>query len=448
MARLDTNGEPSMEEILASIRKIIAEEPPGSRPAPGYGRATGTPAAGHAASPRGFMARESFLRSSGPEAPAPYLGTPSGRTGDASDRSEPSLSFERTRSESEADKSSLFPQLDDIRAKLSNASALFTAKPDASASAPAPQATTPTSGAIEAQLNDLLSDFANDASGSSTFGTAAPADGVSSPRVTDAEPPAPSRAGAEDSSASTHIAASDPFAFDLGPSPLALKRARLAQEEKPEVEASPAVESKTTGAEGPKTSDAAADGGATFPSDVPAADLLPPKPEIVGAPTAELPDAPAAAAFSAADDPVPEAEPKIDRASPEAAPVEAGLVFVSPSVGATMDPSPAAVSNHEQVDERAPVAPRPVKPFDDMPFADLARRVGSAQQRTETRQSTELTTARSVALAADDSMEDAVADLLRPLLRTWLAENMPRIVERALRREMLENFDQRKSAAE
>ena len=33
-----------------------------------------------------------------------------------------------------------------------------------------------------------------------------------------------------------------------------------------------------------------------------------------------------------------------------------------------------------------------------------------------------------------------MADLLRPLLRTWLAENMPKIVERALRREMTERL--------
>ncbi len=42
--------------------------------------------------------------------------------------------------------------------------------------------------------------------------------------------------------------------------------------------------------------------------------------------------------------------------------------------------------------------------------------------------------------ALDRHMEDAVADLLRPLLKTWLAENMPKIVERALRREMTERL--------
>lgn len=34
------------------------------------------------------------------------------------------------------------------------------------------------------------------------------------------------------------------------------------------------------------------------------------------------------------------------------------------------------------------------------------------------------------------TMEDTVADLLRPMLKSWLAENMPKIVERALRREI------------
>lgn len=42
--------------------------------------------------------------------------------------------------------------------------------------------------------------------------------------------------------------------------------------------------------------------------------------------------------------------------------------------------------------------------------------------------------------ALDRHIEDAVADLLRPLLKTWLAENMPKIVERALRREMTERL--------
>jgi hypothetical protein len=31
------------------------------------------------------------------------------------------------------------------------------------------------------------------------------------------------------------------------------------------------------------------------------------------------------------------------------------------------------------------------------------------------------------------TLEDAVADLLRPMLQQWLSDNMPRIIEKALR---------------
>jgi cell pole-organizing protein PopZ len=48
--------------------------------------------------------------------------------------------------------------------------------------------------------------------------------------------------------------------------------------------------------------------------------------------------------------------------------------------------------------------------------------------------------ASSEATGIERAVEDAVADLLRPLLKTWLAENMPKIVERALRREMSERL--------
>ena len=47
------------------------------------------------------------------------------------------------------------------------------------------------------------------------------------------------------------------------------------------------------------------------------------------------------------------------------------------------------------------------------------------------------------------SMEDTVAELLRPMLRSWLAENMPKIVERALRKEIDDSLhSEHKTAAE
>ena len=38
------------------------------------------------------------------------------------------------------------------------------------------------------------------------------------------------------------------------------------------------------------------------------------------------------------------------------------------------------------------------------------------------------------------TIEDTTADLLRPMLRQWLADNMPRMVERALHLEIAESI--------
>ena len=56
---------------------------------------------------------------------------------------------------------------------------------------------------------------------------------------------------------------------------------------------------------------------------------------------------------------------------------------------------------------------------------------------------------QSVAMPGSRSMEDTVAELLRPMLRNWLAENMPKIVERALRKEIDDSLhSEHKTAAE
>jgi hypothetical protein len=41
--------------------------------------------------------------------------------------------------------------------------------------------------------------------------------------------------------------------------------------------------------------------------------------------------------------------------------------------------------------------------------------------------------------AGSAPIEDSTADLLRPMLRQWLAENMPRMVEKALHIEVAES---------
>ena len=38
------------------------------------------------------------------------------------------------------------------------------------------------------------------------------------------------------------------------------------------------------------------------------------------------------------------------------------------------------------------------------------------------------------------TLEDAVVELLRPMLRQWLDDNMPRIVEKALKVEMADSL--------
>ena len=38
------------------------------------------------------------------------------------------------------------------------------------------------------------------------------------------------------------------------------------------------------------------------------------------------------------------------------------------------------------------------------------------------------------------TLEDTVAELLRPMLRQWLSDNMPRIVEKALRIEVAQSL--------
>jgi hypothetical protein len=80
--------------------------------------------------------------------------------------------------------------------------------------------------------------------------------------------------------------------------------------------------------------------------------------------------------------------------------------------------------------------PEPVRPHETPALAD--RSSGRNEDLLQPAWPPALATAAETGL--DRPMEDAVADLLRPLLKTWLAENMPKIVERALRREMSERL--------
>ena len=97
-------------------------------------------------------------------------------------------------------------------------------------------------------------------------------------------------------------------------------------------------------------------------------------------------------------------------------------------------------------------APPPVAPFPKME-AELYRTSGPASE-SHPRRADEVyasETARELVAqqmpvpaphaqqAASGGVEDATADLLRPMLRQWLAENMPRMVEKALHIEVAES---------
>ena len=118
------------------------------------------------------------------------------------------------------------------------------------------------------------------------------------------------------------------------------------------------------------------------------------------------------------------AEPDAAPASPEPAPAPAAFVPPAPVVDVEPvqtfepEPLPPVAAYVEEVPEVPPSAqvvtmPPPPLPESALPAADGTEGVGS--------------------------IEDTTADLLRPMLRQWLADNMPRMVEKALHIEIAES---------
>jgi len=139
--------------------------------------------------------------------------------------------------------------------------------------------------------------------------------------------------------------------------------------------------------------------------------------------------------------------------------------FAVPSVSATLGPSRKleplsdafrpnyGLSRQEPPLPMAEVAPEPSRPVEPQrpefvqahpvppPAPPVSPAASAPALRSEPASSASQPPALSSELSSGDRpMEDAVADLLRPLLKTWLAENMPKILERALRREMSERL--------
>jgi cell pole-organizing protein PopZ len=220
----------------------------------------------------------------------------------------------------------------------------------------------------------------------------------------------------------------DPFSFDLGPSPFA---ARVAAEKLVE----PKNGSVSAAHEGASRS---------LPrnEEAPRSDLGWPK--INGSangsalsPDSSRPDY-SRSDFSRSHERAPEAP------SPARPPAS----FAVPSVSATLGPHRRLEPLSEAFKPASPSYPKSETPsLDAFSSRDYMRHkdVEPSRAVSDTRLRPEEPLLSSDGLgnalaSGDRTMEDAVADLLRPLLKTWLAENMPKIVERALRREMTERL--------
>ncbi len=232
---------------------------------------------------------------------------------------------------------------------------------------------------IEAQLTELLSEDLNalrqNRPSIETSASDKPADGASTPEV------------------------SDPFAFDLGPSPFAPK-----PEPQQPIAAAPVFK--------------------------PAPIVTPSQPISTPSPTPTISSAPVTPAVAAV--PPPPVAPQPTSPAPKSR-----QTFVIPSVSATLGPTRKLEPLSHAFE---PIPPPPASVMESFsPIAEPPPPITRSNQPDDTVVRSGLPATASDS-GLDRPMEDAMADLLRPLLKTWLAENMPKIVERALRREMSERL--------
>lgn len=483
MTKLDSRGEPSMEEILASIRRIIAEDPPGSRlqPATSFGSMPMSSALGSApTSPApsqpttSGLSREAFLRSQRlPDPVTADAAVSSAVTVEAS-------SATKADADAQAEKinsSEAASVTDKISSSSSNASAADDVAPvegekkeagkeaeaapaqapvaEAMADEPLAKAETASQTAaesIDAQLLDLLGEDDD---------------------IQTVEPEEPASKSVADHGASgpgfvqSHISSSsarpgftvsrigfgtgapissdkkDPFELELGPSPFAAKSTA-----KSDASSSASVGERRT----PHASSADASAAAS---------------EALARVRAA---APSSAAFGAG----PSSQPSInatDYRHDQHRAIDRHPPFESPDVAATIGPASQRNASAERATSSSDRMRSSANPF---PFAHASRdapqmRAPHATSGAATSGATDLPeqfaelkplaqSSGSLTIFGEGSeggalsqrsLEDTVADLLRPMLKSWLQENMPKILERALRREMSERgLEGHKAAAE
>jgi cell pole-organizing protein PopZ len=482
-----------MEEILASIRKIIAEDTSGSRmPPPAPPRAQPSPVRPNAgvkpaASPqRGFMSREAFMKSpASAEEPGekrfftpvtPQDPLPATEAGPKPGASEPGSA---KASPLPAARDEVTAEAEPAPAKSETSSALKKADVQSNASEQAqpggksiaadvkaiveaeqksaPPESKSEAQIIDAQLVELLGEDlkALREAGERQEWTNAPTLAAAAKVAPSAEPltQKPQEQAASVNGAAPAVAAqtaprpetpdvsdanADPFAFDLGPSPF-LPRSLAGKAPEQKISTAPEVDRRTAAETAPASAPAPQRALTARQSDEQ------PKP---AAPIQGMPNG--ASVFSQAARPAPVAPRNPEPAAPRPAP------FAVPSVSATLGPHRRLEPLSESFRPAAPEQSKPAPPSPDpFPFRDFRSKPEPSPEPARPQIESRLQPAPAASslsalppldaeadpvIGGDRTMEDAVADLLRPLLKTWLAENMPKIVERALRREMTERL--------
>lgn len=421
MTRLDVSSEPSMEDILASIRKIIAEDPPGSRPSPAPVQRA--PAGAALSSFGRGLFQDPLFQSDRVSEPIAAL--------------EPYLKA----SPAKADVSGFaatpfFPKVSETKSPESRIEPEFAPLAETKPSPSVAPEGAPVALSVDAQLSDLLGDALpiepSAAVAPAVTATAhaemtkpavdyiaklmaRPNEAMASQISTaaNAETPAgpETRAGFTVSRdgfvpAETSIAAErDPFDFDLGPSPFQTK----------------AIETKPAAVETVVAL-------VPFTEPAPALQIDEPTPASVQfvMPSIAATIPPAASTVELA------VKPAVQGNTAEAGVIIAMAPAESVEVKAAAAPlAEVAASPNDAIET--------VVPSLDYAIPVTAAAIINAHEAQPIEQ-TEFT---------QRTMEETVADLLRPMLRSWLAEHMPKIVERALRRELSEEFhSEHKTAAE
>lgn len=418
MSRLEAPSEPSMEEILAQIRKIIADEPVQARAE--HAQLAAQRRAAHAPRPQQPPA---------PATSAPIPAEPTSPTLDAIARLESVLNAPQPTPAPDDD-------LSDLVEPMTPAEVAEAAPARDAAMLPNVQFDAP---AFEPVVSEVIA-----VPSAPAPGAAAPEPAVEVGEAVLAQPSA--------AEPTPPVVDAMETALDTLAAGLAAVSAKAAPE-------TPAVaEVEQVNVTPPSVSVEAV-----------AEPVAPPLPITAAEPVIDLP----AAAIDTAVDTAPEREvtaaaPNIEATQPDdAAPIDlpAPAVTSLETVAAVVEPMVALDAVEPPSAEEAPaptaatIAAMPVDetalPAEPMPATEvvenpvaaafapvLAADEASAPAAIATLPDPQPSLAQEAAPAPaaetdeNANLEDAMADLLRPMLRQWLDEHMPRIVERALRVEM------------